>query len=292
MSMVASVSSYSYSELVSAGRLTQVEVPAKAKEMGFACIEFSTLALREGETRADVARALRAECDRLELRVANYCVAADFLNGSDGDWKAEAKRLRDELEIAMILGAPSIRHDATQGYAKTHRGPRSFDVALPTLAKGCRAVTEVAQDMGLRTMVENHGFFSQDSERMERLFCAVDHVNFGLLVDVGNFLCVDEAPEKAVGRVAPYAVHAHVKDFHVKAGAAGDPGSGWFRSRAGNWLRGAVLGHGDVPVAQCLRLLKDKGYDGPVSYEFEGIEDPLVGIAIGRENLLRILAGL
>lgn len=290
--MIASVSSYSYSELVSAGRLKQVEVPSKAKEMGFECIEFSTLTLEPGETREAAARALRIECDRVGLRVVNYAVSADFLGGSGGDWKAEAKRLESELKVALLLGSPSMRHDATSGFARTHRGPRDFASALPALAGGCRLVAEMAAGMGLRTMVENHGFYSQDSERMERLFCSVDHPAFGLLVDVGNFLCVDEAPEKAVGLLAPYAVHVHVKDFHVKPGTAADPGAGWFRSRAGNHLRGAVLGHGDVPVAQCLRLLKDKGYDGPVSIEFEGMEDPLVGISVGRDNLLRILARL
>jgi sugar phosphate isomerase/epimerase len=178
-----------------------------------------------------------------------------------------------------------MRHDAAWGFPSDYKGVQSFDAVLPRLAKGCRAVTEYAADLGIKTMVENHGFFAQDSERMEKLVTAVDHPNFGLLVDMGNFLCVDEEPEKAVGRLMPYAFHVHAKDFHVKSGNQPNPGRGWFSSRGGNYLRGAVIGHGDVPIVQCLKIMKGKNYDGILSIEFEGMEEPLEGIAIGLENL-------
>ncbi|MDA1045067.1 MAG: TIM barrel protein, partial [Verrucomicrobia bacterium] len=216
-------------------------------------------------------------------------IGADFLRNGADHWKAEANRLRTELNISRVLGVNAMRHDATGGFPKAHKGPRGFDDALPLIAKGCRAVTEFAADMGIRTMVENHGFFCQDSERIEKLVNAVNHENFGTLVDIGNFLCADEDAAVAVGRVAPYVFHAHAKDFHIKSGSAPNPGSGWFRSRAGNYLRGAIVGHGDVPVAQCVGILKRSGFDGILSIEFEGIEDPLTGIPIGLANLRNFL---
>ena len=139
-------------------------------------------------------------------------------------------------------------------------------------------------------MVENHGFFCQDSERVEKLINGVAHPNFGWLVDMGNFLCADEPPATAVGRAMPYAFHVHAKDFHVQSGAGTDPGEGWFQSRGGNYLRGAVIGHGDVPVMQCLRIMKNAGYDGVLSIEFEGIEDPIRGMTISLANLRRYVA--
>ncbi len=281
--MKIGVSSYSYSRLVSGKQMTQMEVVAKVKEMGFEAIEFSTISLAEGERLETVAQQLRDECQRVGLPIASYTIGANFL--SPGGWQAEVERLKGELKIAKILGVSMMRHDATWGFPAGHKGPKGFDDALPTLVQGCRAVTEVAAGMGIRTMVENHGFVCQDSDRVERLVNGVGHENFGLLVDVGNFLCADEDPAKAVGRVAQYAFHAHVKDFHVKSGQAPNPGGGWFKSRAGNYLRGAVIGNGNVPIVQCLSLLKKAGYDGTVSIEFEGIEDVLVGIRLGRENL-------
>lgn len=281
------VSSYSFSQLVRAGTLQQADVIAKAKELGFECIEFSTLALPKGETPLSFAPRLREEADRLGMPIVNYTIGADFLNGSNGDWKAEAERLRDEVRVAKILGAPGMRHDATRGFAPTHKGPKGFDDALPVLAQGCRAVTEFAAEQGIRTMVENHGFFCQDSARVEKLINAVNHPNFGVLIDMGNFLCADEDPAQAVGRLMPYAFHVHAKDFHAKAGTAPNPGTGWFQSRAGNYLRGSIIGHGAAPIAQCLRVMKKAAYNGVLSIEFEGLEDPLKGLAIGLENLKR-----
>lgn len=288
--MKTGVSSYSFSRLLRGGQMSLLQVIAKAKEMGFEAIEFSGLALPAGETPQTFAPRVREACAAAGLPIACYTVGADFLNGSGGDWAKEAERLREEVKIASLLGAPCMRHDATRGWPAERRAPRGFDDALPTLAKGCRAVTEYAADHGVRTTVENHGFFCQDSARVERLINAVGHPNFGALIDIGNFLCADEDPDQAVGRLAPYAFHVHAKDFHVKPGWAPDPGEGWFQSRAGNYLRGAIIGHGEVPVAQCLRVLRKAGYDGVCSVEFEGMEEPLKGIAIGLANLRRCIA--
>ncbi len=160
------------------------------------------------------------------------------------------------------------------------------------LADACREVTIYAQSKGIRTVVENHGFFCQDSDRVEKLVNAVAHENFGLLCDMGNYLCVDENPAAALSRTAPYAFYAHAKDFIVKSGRESNPGKGFFMSRGGNYLRGTIVGHGNVPVKQCLSILKNAGYDGCVAIEFEGMEDNLVGLEIGLENLRRYIGEL
>ena len=285
------VSSYSFSKLVRKGDLTELGVVAQAKEMGFDFLEFAAITVPEGERLESYADRLRKEADRVGIPIQCYAIWADFINGSGGDVKAEAERLQSEIRVAEILGAPRIRHDATRGFNKEHRGPRDFDAALPILAEGCRLVTRYAADRGIETMVENHGQFCQDSERVEKLANAVNHPNFGLLVDMGNFLCVDEDPCTAFGRVLPYAFHVHAKDFHVKPGYLSNPGAGWFTSRAGNYLRGAVVGHGEVAVAQCLELIQQSDYDGALAIEFEGMEDPILGISVGRDNLLWYLSG-
>ncbi|MCP4640926.1 MAG: sugar phosphate isomerase/epimerase [bacterium] len=87
----------------------------------------------------------------------------------------------------------------------------------------------------------------------------------------------------------PYAFHVHAKDFHTKPGTVTFPGEGWFQSRAGNHLRGSIIGHGDVPIVQCLRIMKAAGFDGVLSIEFEGMEEPLKGIELGLKNLRRFV---
>lgn len=286
--MQIGVSSYSFRRLVVSGAMRQIDVIAKAKEMGFEAIEFSTLTLAEGETLDSLARQLAGEAARVGIPIVSYTIGADFLHGSGGDLEAEIARVCEEVRIAGILGAPSMRHDATRGFDASHPGAKNFEAALPRLVKGCLAVTKFAAEQGIRTMVENHGHFCQDSERVEALACAVNHPNFGVLVDMGNFICVDEDPGRAIGRLMPYAFHVHAKDFHLKPGTLPWPGTGWALTRGGNFRRGAIIGHGDVPVAACLRVMRNAGYDGVLSIEFEGLEEPLEGIALGLDNLRRL----
>jgi sugar phosphate isomerase/epimerase len=289
--MQIGVSSYSYSRLVRSGQMKQIEVIAKAKEMGFDVIEFSTIAVPEGQTLPDFAAELKAEADRVGIPIANYTVGADLLAGSNGDLKAEVERIKAEVDVAAILGVPGFRHDCSGGrFPENWPAAKSFDAALPRLAEGCRAITEYAAAKGIKTMVENHGYFCQDSLRVEKLVTAVNHPNFGLLIDMGNFICADDSPELAVGRLLPYAFHCHAKDFHLKPGTMPWPGKGWNQSRGGNWWRGAIIGHGNVPVHQCVRIMVSKGYQGVLSIEFEGMEDVLTGISLGQENLRRFVA--
>lgn len=287
--MKIGVSSYSFIQWVQSGKMKQIDVIRKAKEMGFHVLEFINFVLEDGETDEAFAQRAYEESKRVGIPIESYTIGSDFINGSNGDLEAEIERVKKEVDIAKLLGAKSMRHDATTGFHKDHVGPKSFEAALPRLVDGYHAITTYAAKHGIKTMVENHGYFCQDSYRVEQLVNAVNHPNFGVLMDMGNFVCVDEDPAKAVGRLLPYVFHVHAKDFHMKSGMLPNPGKGWFQSRAGNYLRGAIIGHGDVPVLQCLKLLKDAKYDGVISIEFEGLEDPQVGIATGLENLKRYL---
>ncbi len=288
--MKIGVSSYSFSRLVGSGEMEQLAIIAKAKEIGFDVIEFSTIAVPEGKALAGFAGELRDEAARVGIEIANYTIGADFLKGSGGDLQAEVARVKGEVDVAEILGSPGMRHDASSGWPADHAGPKSFEAALPRLAEGCREVTEYAAGKGIKTMVENHGRFCQDSVRVEQLVTAVDHPNFGVLIDMGNFLCADDDPTTAVGRLMPYGFHCHAKDFHVKPGTDVFPGKGWFESRAGNYLRGAIIGHGNVPVLQCVRIMHREGFEGVLSIEFEGMEDVLMAIEAGHDNLRRFVS--
>jgi sugar phosphate isomerase/epimerase len=283
--MKIAVSTYSFQAKIDSGARDLPSVIRDARVMGFHGIEFykGSFPSKEKDLVSYASR-MKELCAREGLQVVAYAVAADFLKPQDGGgWEEEVARLRGELAVAAALGAPCMRHDATWGSDK------EFEAVLPLLAQRCKAVAERAQELGIRTSVENHGFFVQESRRCERLVKAVGHPAFGALVDVGNFLCADEDPVEAVTRMAPHAVHCHVKDFHRKPAHAADPGKGWFRSRAGAYLRGAIVGHGVVDIPCCLRALTAAGYNGWISLEFEGLEDCEVGVEIGLENLKRYL---
>lgn len=284
--MKFSVSSYSYAGLTRTGAKTEAELIPLAAQMGFDAIEFAEINPPAGTEKAEYAAFLNAEAKKAGIAIAAYCIGADLLRDTD----AEIERLKKEVDIAAILGVPVMRHDASGGYGREVRSQRGFNNALPTLVRGYKEVTQYAKTKGVRTCIENHGYFCQDSVRVEAIINGVADENFGALVDIGNFMCADEDPAVAVGNLAPYAFHVHCKDFHYKKGTELVPPDGFFGTRGGNWLRGAIIGHGVVPVEQCLRILKNAGYNGYYTVEFEGMEHPVTGVRCGLNTLKKIEA--
>ncbi len=283
--MKFALSSYSLSGLVNSGKANEKELIKITKDLGFEGIEFAEIHPPKGADKLSWAKELKEECDRVGLTVTQYSVGADFLYGSDGDFNKEVSRLKDEVLVAATLGASGMRHDATGGFRGEEKKYKGFSDALPVIVKGYKEVTEFAKEKGIKTMIENHGFFCQDSERVEKIVNGVADENFGVQLDIGNFLCVDEDPVTACSRLAPYVSYVHAKDFHIKSGNALPPCDGFFKTRGGNYLRGAIVGHGDVPVLQCLSIVKNAGYDGFVTLEFEGIEEPEKACRFGLNTL-------
>ena len=135
--MMIGVSSYSYSRLVNSGAMKQIDVIAKAKEMGFDCIEFSTIAVPEGKTLPEFAAELKAEADRVGIPIMNYTIGADLLAGSNGDLDAEVERLKKEVDIAEILGAPGCAMTAPA--AASRRTGKARRPLTPRCRKSLRA---------------------------------------------------------------------------------------------------------------------------------------------------------
>ena len=279
--MKIGVSSYSFAQYIRAGKMTQLDCVARAHEMGFSGIEFTALSGSCLEEQLELARKIAGEAEKYGIEIIAYTIGANLYQETEEKNEKELERLFGQLEVAKALGAPLMRHDVCYELGKSGNA-RSFDLMLPTIAKNARILTERAESLGIRTCTENHGFIAQDSDRVERLFNAVAHDNYGLLVDVGNFICADEEPSRAVSRVAPYAIHVHAKDFDV--GETPENGRK-DTTRGGNYWRATAIGDGSIPVEKCLRILKNAKYDGYVSVEYEGAEDCIEGIAKGLANL-------
>lgn len=288
--MKISVSSYSFQQYIKEGKLTQLTAIDKAKEIGFDAIEFIDLdGAGDLELQKENAAKLKARADELGMVINAYTIGANLGKPTKEERDAEVERLKGQLDVAKILGAGLMRHDVCYTLTKTGFG-RSFDQMLPEIAACARRVTEYGATLGIKTCSENHGYIAQDSDRMERLFNAVNHENYGLLVDMGNFTCVDEDHALAVSRVAPYAIHAHAKDMKISKDVP--YGCCQNMTRGGNYFCGTVIGEGDVPVKKCLNILKRANYDGFLSIEFEGRGDCVDGITRGFANLKKMLEEL
>ncbi len=282
------ISAYSYYQYYRAGKITLFDTIDLAKKQGFDAIEFIDLPGDTIEEQKELAHKLRQKADEEGMEIIAYTIAANLYQQTQELLDAEVERLQQHVEIAKILGAKLMRHDACWSLGKTATA-RSFDLMLPTMAEGARRVSAYAAEYGITTCSENHGKIAQDSERMERLFNAVAHDNYSLLIDIGNFTGVGENHADAVSRLAPYACHVHIKDLEIHGE---EPYEGGRMSRNGIYYHSVPAGEGSVPIKRCLAILKAAEYDGALSLEYEAAEDCVAGIARGAENVRRMLKEL
>ncbi len=267
--------------------MTQLDVVKKAAEMGFAGIDYTDLLPVKHPSKEEqlaYAAEIRRAAEEAGIKIVAYTIGANLYTGSPEGDAAEVARLCDQLDVAAALGAKIMRHDVCTRETVNGRTV-SFARMLPTIAENARKVTAYAKALGIRTCSENHGFVAQDSDRLEALYNAVADDNYGLLIDIGNFACADESSAKAVSRLAPYAIHAHAKDFLVLPNAEKPTTPGYITTRGCNYLFGCAIGEGNIPVKQCVDILKRAGYDGYLTIEYEGAEDCINGITRGMQNL-------
>lgn len=257
--------------------------------IGLTAIEFSGLGENFDGDPIRRARALRKRCEKNGMKVASYCVPGELLVDAKQQRKV-INQIKQQIDVAAELGAPSMRHDVTRGPKDGQR--MTLNQVLKEIVPAVRELAEYGQEKGVKTTLENHGFYLQTADRVEKLIQKVDHPNYGLTIDLGNFLCLDQDAVAATRQLAKYVVMAHAKDFYVRpkrnlppnAPAVGDMpevNTGWFATPKSIALRGAIVGQGTLDLPAQIKILKQAKYDGFLSLEFEGIEDPRDAVRLG-----------
>lgn len=281
--MKLGLSTYSLHGQLSSGAMNVLDVIDFAADHGAVHVEIVPLSYNLTEQPELIEQIVQRAKER-DIEISNYAIGANFLTDNDEAYEKEIQRVMDEVNIAHQLGVKLMRHDVA---SSTDVSIQYFNQQLDRLASACRRIADHAQPYGITTSVENHGFFIQHADRVQALVEAVGRPNYKTTLDIGNFVCADENPIAAVAQNLPYASMVHVKDFYIRPRYR-HPGEGWFTSTAGQFLRGAIIGQGDIDMWEVLRIVKHSGYDGYISVEFEGLENDLLGARIGLENVQRI----
>lgn len=296
--MKLGISSYCLDRDIERGQMTLFDAMEFAVRQGAECMELVPFAFRfddkgSGEINREFIKETRKRAADAGLMLANYSVLADLCkDGAELD--AEVARLCHEVDIVSELGIPRMRHDVCAFRRPLGmNGLQDFEQWLPKIIEGATRVTEHARSVGVQTMIENHGFFVNGCDRVERVIRGVGNDNYGLLLDTGNIVCMDEDPSVAANRLSPMARMIHLKDFYIRKRDPGDTtqfdcGGHWFKSLNGRYLRGSILAQGDLDVPEMLGYIKASGYDGAIAIEFEGLEDAQYATSVSLANARRI----
>ncbi|MFJ5759061.1 sugar phosphate isomerase/epimerase family protein [Neobacillus sp. NPDC093182] len=274
-------SSYSLQGAINSKKMTILDVIQWVADQGGEHVEIVPIGFNLVED-VSLADAIRQKAEEAGIAISSYAIGANFLT----DYENEIERVKMEVAIAHRLGVKLMRHDVAWK-APDKISIRDFEQDLPRMAEACRTIADYAAQFDIVTSVENHGYYVQASDRVQRLINKVDKENFKTTLDTGNFLCVDEDPISAVKKNISYASMVHVKDFYRRTSSLG-LGEGWFPTSSGNYLRGAITGHGDINLPEVLKVIKHSGYDSYISIEFEGMEDCEKAAKISFDNVRRI----
>lgn len=286
--MKVGLSSYSLSRAIAKGDLGILEAIDWIANEGGEHIEIvpgSTWDIHAG----DMPEKIAARAKEAGIDLSSYTIGANFIQPDAAALAKEVERVKGEVDIAARLGVKLMRYDA--GWRPIPETTlENFEKDLPVVAGACREVASYAAQFGITCSVENHGYHFQGCERVRRLVNAVNLPNYKTTLDVGNFLCADDDPVAAVKTNIDIASMIHFKDFFRRPISNAPNGAGWFRTKGGHYLRGTIIGQGDVDLETIVKIIKESGYNGYISVEFEGQEDCIFGCKVSLSNAKRFFA--
>lgn len=235
-----------------------------AARMGFDGLEILQRQL-EGTDRATLMK-IKRHAFTLGLDLMGFSTHQGFLSPD------RAKRQKDIdhtivcLEQAYRLGIPTIRvNSGTWGTSKNFddlmakRGVEeplegyTEDDAYKWVIDAYTVLEKEAADRGIIMGLENHWGLGVTPEGVKRVVDAIDSPWLQVTLDTGNFL---EDPYDRLKQLAPQTVLMQTKTYFG--------GGRWYTL--------------DLDYARIAKIMKEAGFQGYVSLEFEGKEDPLTAI--------------
>lgn len=161
--------------------------------------------------------------------------------------------LADDLAELEVLArrCPTLgtRYVRVMSYPNDHLDESHWRA---TVLDRIRVLTQRAEQAGLILLHENcSGWAGRHGDRMLDLLDAADSPALRLLFDTGNGVAYDYKAYDLLTEIVEHVAHVHVKDA---VGEAENPVY-------------TLPGEGDCRLADCLRLLLERGYTGTWSIE-------------------------
>ena len=285
--MKLGISSYSLVQHLRDKTMTIYDVMDWAKEHGCEHLELVPFELefllKDGSINEELVMGIKKKSEEIGLPLSTFSLNACVIQDTEEENRAEIARIKKYIDIAHMLGLKRMRHDTCTGqHPHGINTPHQFEVEFPRLVAAIQECADYAAQYGINTTLENHGRFVNGADRIIRLIEAAGRPNVKMTMDVGNFRCVNEENVVSVAKCVKYADMIHLKDFYIRdpqkvpnfnEGVSGNRHGDFFVTAYGEILRGAILGHGDLDIWKILKTIKDFGYDGHISIEFEGMEE-------------------
>lgn len=289
------ISIYGVSRKIRTGEFTPIAAFERICEMGAEVVELVPFGFNLVET-PELKKDFKEASAKTGVPIGNYSLNANFLMLTDEQYRNELNRVKKHMDMASDMEISTMRVDsAAFSRPMSENTIEKFQSELPLIVQTYEELCDYAKPLGITVLLENHGFHANGSERVRQIMTSVKRDNFAHQLDVGNYICVDDTPEIATKKMISFAKTIHMKDFYIRP-AHRDPGgavefsceNSWFRSVNGTFLRGSILGQGDIDIWDVMRTVKNSDFNGDIYLEYEGMEECEYGTHVSFANMKRI----
>ena len=264
------VSSYSYWHFRTP-RYPIEKVIEHAARLGFDGVEILHRQM-ENESPAYVNK-LKQLAFRNGLALPMLSIHQDFISPKPEEREEAVAHTKRCITLAERLGIPSIRLNSgrwntipsfddlmkVKGEEPPIQGFTDDD-AFRWCIEGIQACLPAAEQAGVLLALENHWGLTTKTENLLRIYKAVSSPWLGLNLDTGNFP-VDPYPE--IEKLAPHATIVQAKTYYG--------GGEWYTL--------------DLDYKRIAGILRNANFQGWVSLEMEGKEDPSTAVPKSLEVL-------
>jgi sugar phosphate isomerase/epimerase len=236
--------------------------PALAASYGIRQLEICQMHL--ASTEPAYLDAVRDAASRAGCAVVNVPIDVGNIAQAGSSRRAEdLAAIERWIDAAHFLGSPAVRVNA--GHAVDGDDAAA---ALGRSAEGFRRLATYCAERGMTLLMENHWGLTISPANIMTLYEAVNAPNFKLCPDFGNF--PPESREDGLRLMLPHAAMVHAKVLDLDADGR----------------------HSAFDLQRCLDMVRESGYAGTLSIEFEGEGDQREGIATAKRLIAEHLGSL
>lgn len=224
------------------------EIFATAKDLGINGIEIRGIGkemfapkipeLNAEEWQKNSAKLAKAGM-KIPMLASGACLGTDNLE----QYLAEAK---DYIDFARTIGVPFVRVMVSAVPEPTGKEN------LPQTMQAYRQLCEYAAGKNVMVLLETNGILA-NSKVMRDVMEKTDLATAGVLWDIHHpFRYYNESPEETYQNLKPWIRYLHVKDSVMQ----------------NDKVQYRMMGYGDVPVFDTLKVLHKDGYEGFITLEW------------------------
>lgn len=232
----------------------------QAAEMGFDGVEILHIQMASEENAQLQNFKRRAFENGIDLM--GFSTHQGFVSPEAAERRENVERTLHQIDLAAAMGIPTMRINtgrwgtsesfdalmANRGIEPPLEGYTDED-GFEWVIDAMGSLVDHAAEKGVVLGLENHWGLGRTAEGVLRIVEAVDSPSLRVTLDTGNFL---EDPYGQLEMLAPYTVLVQAKTYYG--------GGTWYTL--------------DLDYDRIARIMRDAGFRGYVSLEFEGKESP------------------